>query len=63
MDLSLKKGPIPKWAIIHGDFIVAKPIDIELIYRHQMKDMFMIFLMIPHNQVWVEWFGHSALSK
>ena len=45
------------------DFTVAKPVDIELIYRHQMKDMFMIFLMIPHNQVSVEWFGHRALSK
>ena len=36
------------------DFTVAKPVDIELIYRQQVKDMFMIFLMIPNNQVWVE---------
>ena len=45
------------------NFTVAKPVDIELTYRYQLKDMFMIFLMIPHNQVSVEWFGHRALSK
>ena len=45
------------------DFTVAKPEDKELNYRHQMEDMFMIFLMILYNQVWVDWFGHSALSK
>ena len=45
------------------NFTVAKPVDIELTYRYQLKDMFMIFLTIPHNQVSVEWFGHRALSK
>ena len=45
------------------DLTVAKPVYIELICRHKMKDIFMIFLMVPHNQVWLAWFDRSALSK
>ena len=29
---------------------MAKPIDIELIFKLQKKDMSMIFLMIPHKK-------------
>ena len=45
------------------DLIVAKPVSIHHILRYQMKDMFIIFQMIPHSLILTEWFGHSALPK
>ena len=36
---------------------------IHHILRYQMKDMFIIFLIIPHSLILTEWFGHSALPK
>ena len=49
-----QKGPIPKWAIIFGTLQWSNQyLDIEHIYRHLMKDMFMMLLKIPYNQVWV----------
>ena len=31
--------------------------------RYQMKDMDIIFLLIPLSLLWVEWFGYYSLSK
>ena len=45
------------------DLIVAKPVSIHHILRYQMKDMFIIFQMIPHSLILTEWFGHSAFPK
>ena len=45
------------------DLIVAKPVSIHHTFRYQMKDMFIIFQMIPHSLISTEWFGHSALPK
>ena len=45
------------------DLIVAKPVSIYHILRYQMKDMFIIFQMIPHSLILTESFGHSALPK
>ena len=31
--------------------------------RYQMKDMDIIFLLIPLSLLWVEWFGYYRLSN
>ena len=43
-----------------GDLIVAKPVGIHHILRYQMKDMFIIFQMIPHSLILTEQSGHST---
>ena len=31
--------------------------------RYQMKDMDIIFLLIPFSLLWLDWFGYYSLSK
>ena len=45
------------------ELIVAKPVCIHDIVRYQMKDMFIIFQMMPHILIVAEEFGHSAIPK
>ena len=45
------------------DLVVAKLVSIHHTFKYQMKDIFIIFQMIPHSLILTEWFGHSALPK
>ena len=42
---------------------VTKPVVTQATTRHQMKDMDIIFPLIPLNFLWVKQFGYCSLSK
>ena len=55
--------PLPTWGHDFPWAIVTQPVGIFQTPRCVMNDMDIIFSKIPFDLLWVEWFGHSALSK
>ena len=55
--------PLPTWGHDFPWAIVTQPVGIFQTPRCHMKDLDIIFSKIPFALLWVEWFGHSALSK
>ena len=45
------------------DLSTAKPLNLDHFFGYQMKDLTIIFPLIPHDLIWVQWYGHSALSN
>ena len=43
--------------------IVTKPAVTQSTTRYQMKATDIIFPMIRHESLWVNWFGHHSLAK
>ena len=54
---------LPTWGHDFPWAIVTQPVSIFQTPGCQMKDMDIIFPKIPFALLWVEWYGHSALSK
>ena len=55
--------PLPFWGHYFHVVTVANSMDRISSTRYQMKDMNMIFPLIPQNPILVEWFSHSGWSK
>ena len=45
------------------ELFVTKLVVTQGTTRYQMKDMDIIFLLIPISLLWVKWFGYYSLSK
>ena len=43
--------------------IVTKLVVTQSASRYQMKAKDIIFPMIPHESLWVRWFGHHSSAK
>ena len=55
--------PLPFWGHYFHMVTQANSMDRISSTRYQMKDMNMIFPLIPQNPILVEWFSHSGWSK
>ena len=55
--------PLPFWGHYFHMVTQANSMDRISSTRYQMKDMNMIFQLIPQNPILVEWFSHSGWSK
>ena len=45
------------------EVIVTKPAVTQSTTRYQVKATDIIFPMIPHESLWVKWFGHHSPAK
>ena len=50
-------------SLVFPTLTVAKPLVTEGTNGCQMKDMALIFQLIPYGFLWVKWFGYHSLSK
>ena len=55
--------PLPFWGHYFHVVTVANSMDRISCKRYQMKDLNLIFPLIPQNLILVEWFSHSGWSK
>ena len=55
--------PLPFWGHYFHMVTQANSMDRISSTRYQLKDMNMIFPLIPQNPILVEWFSHSGWSK
>ena len=42
------------------DLFTAKPLDIYHFLGYQTKDLNIVFSKIPHDALWVQWFGNGT---
>ena len=63
MDISLPIFSFSVWPMVVKVASVAKIIDIFGITRYQMKDMDILFPLVPHDQILLKWLGHSEPAK
>ena len=60
MDISLPIFSFSVWPMVVK---VARIIEIFWITRYQMKDMDILFPLVPHDQILLKWLGHSKPAK
>ena len=50
------------WPMVVKVVSMARMIEIFCITRYQMKDMDIIFPLVSHDQILLEWLGHSEIG-
>ena len=63
MDISLPIFSFSVWPLVVKVVSVARIIEIFCITRYQIKDMDILFPLVPHDQILVKWLGHSKPAK
>ena len=63
MDISLPIFSFSVWPLVVKVVSVARIIEIFCITRYQIKDMDILFPLVPHDQILVKWLGHSEPAK
>ena len=63
MDISLPIFSFSVWPMVVKVVSVATIIEIFGISRYQMKDMDILFPLVPYYQILVKWPGHSQPAK
>ena len=63
MDISLPIFSFSIWPMVVKVVIVARIREIFFITRYQMKDMDILFPLVPYDQILVKWLGHSEPAK
>ena len=62
MDISLIKRPYDWWPLFSG-LVYSQTVGHTSLLGYQMKDLVIVLLKIPHNQLKVKWFGNGTCSK
>ena len=63
MDLSLPDFSFCGWPQGVWELSVATIMNLAWIQRYQMKDMDILFPLVPYNPILSKWLGHSDLAK
>ena len=63
MDLSLHDFSFCGWPQVVWELSVATIMNLAWIQRYQMKDMDILFPLVPYNPILSKWLGHSDLAK
>ena len=63
MDLSLHNFSFCGWPQVVWELSVATIMNLAWIQRYQIKDMGILFPLVPYNPILSEWLGHSDLAK
>ena len=63
MDISLPIFSFSVWPIVVKVVSMARIVEIFCITRYQMKDMDILFPLVPHDQILLKWLGHSEPAK
>ena len=63
MDISLPIFSFSVWPLVVKVVSVARIIEIFCLTRYQIKDMDILFPLVPHDQILVKWLGHSKPAK
>ena len=54
---------LDKMRLLFQEALVTKLVVTQSTTRYQMKATDIIFRMIPHEYLWVKWFGHRSRAK
>ena len=63
MDISLPIFSFSVWPMVVKVVSMARIVEIFCITRYQMKDMDILFPLVPHDQIFLKWLGHSEPAK
>ena len=63
MDLSLHDFSFCGWPQVVLELSVAIIMNLAYIQRYQMKDMDILFPLVPYNPILSKWLGHSDQAK
>ena len=63
MDISLPIFSFSVWPKVVKVVSMARIIEIFCITRYQMKDMDILFPLVPHDQILVKWLSYSEPAK
>ena len=63
MDLSLHDFSFCGWPQVVWELSVATIVNLAWIQRYHMKDMDILFQLVPYNPILSKWLGHSDLAK
>ena len=63
MDISLPIFSFSVWPMVVKAVSMVRTIEIFCITRYQMKDMYILFPLVPHDQILLKWLGHSEPAK
>ena len=63
MDISLPIFSFSAWPMVVKVVSMARKVEIFCITRYQMKDMDILFPLVPHDQSLLKWLGRNKPAK